>query len=374
MKTIQWWVGASFAAGIVALGAWSAVSALPYESPREVRVIDGGVARRFESHYDAVFPLKTFGTNLWAAIQLKLFGEGRQGVVVGRNGWLYTQEEFRSYPDAQAQIDAHLRLIERVHESLRQRDIELIVALVPAKARLYPEHLDGGSPAAVHQTLYARVRQDLVARGIFAPDLQAAMGWCKQNAAVFLRTDTHWTPEGASCAARALAQGESDRQPAARKAQHFHTEVQAARPHRGDLIQFLPLTPWFDALLPQPDRLPIATTQAEGGDLLSDTPAPELILIGTSYSADARWNFDGALREAFGEDVLNLAQAGHGPFEPMLDFLQRPVTEGRTRQVIWEIPERYLPAGKPLETRGLVQLAHAQTQALPLPQLNQGVR
>lgn len=366
MKSIERVVTLVFAGCVLGLAVWAVACALPYRSPQDVGVVDGGVARRFEAHYDAVFPVKTFGTNLWAAIQLELFDEGRSGVVVGRDGWLYTDEEFRAYPDADVQIDAHLRLIQHVYESLQQRDIELVVALLPAKARLYPEHLAREAPAEVHRQLYARVRENLLARGIVAPDLQAAMGWCKHGAAVFLRTDTHWTPDGANCAARALAQTRSDRVAALRETQTFVTQVEPPRPHRGDLMQFLPLSPWFDTLLPLPDPLPVVSTQAQSDELLSDTPAPEVVLVGTSYSADSRWNFDGALRQAYGRDVLNLAQAGKGPFEPMLDFLQLPVTEAHPRQVIWEIPERYLPAGQPLQTQGLVQLAQADTRPLSM--------
>jgi alginate O-acetyltransferase complex protein AlgJ len=39
-------------------------------------------------------PIKRLGTNLWAALDFKLFNEGRPGVVLGRDQWLYSDEEF----------------------------------------------------------------------------------------------------------------------------------------------------------------------------------------------------------------------------------------------------------------------------------------
>ncbi len=65
--------------------------------------------------------------------------------------------------------------------------------------------------------------------------------------------------------------------------------------------------------------------------------------MGTSYSADRRWNFDGALQESLDQEVLNLAQSGKGPFEPMLAYLEHPPEGPAAARLIWEIPERYLP-------------------------------
>lgn len=355
MRSFHWLVSLSFGAIILLTAGAAVLRALPYDVPAGTDLVEGGLTRGFESHYDKQFPAKTFGTNLWGAIQYLLFGEGRSGVVVGRDGWLYTQEEFRDYPDSEQQIEARLRLIQRAQEELQQRGTELVVALLPAKVRVYPEHLGQQAPAAVHRELYGRTHRELTRRGIVAPDLLLALQGCKENAAMFLRTDTHWTPEGADCSAAAIAAvlaplGE---------AQQFDTQTQSAQTHAGDLMQFLPLAPYFAALLPAPDLLLPRTTSTEGGDLFGDAPTPQIVLVGTSYSADARWNFDGALREALAADVLNLAESGRGPFEPMLDFLALPVAEASPKRVIWEIPERYLPAGEPLKDQGRVHVAQA---------------
>lgn len=348
------WIGMVFAAGITVLAVTAAASALPYRPEPGRSVVSGEATRQFESHYDEQFPVKTLGTNVWGAIQYLLFGEGRSGVIVGREGWLYTQEEFREYSDAEQQIAAHLSLIERAQAELQQRGTELVVAVVPSKARLYPEYVEDAVPAAVHRDLYARLHAELRQRDITAPDLLDALARCKARNAVFLRTDTHWTPEGADCGANAIA---AELAPVT-AAQTFETEVLAPRPHAGDLMQFLPLAPTFSALLPPPDLLVPRSTLGTA-DLLGEAPAPQVVLVGTSYSADRNWDFDGALRKAMATDVLNLAESGRGPFEPMLDFLALPLAEASPRRVIWEIPERYLPAGEPLNDPDRVQLALA---------------
>lgn len=342
MRTYHFVTSFLFGAIIVLMAGAAAVRAIPYEVPDGTKVIDGGLTRSFESHYDKVFPAKTFGTNLWGAIQYLLFGEGRAGVVVGRDGWLYTSEEFSVSSDADAQLRAHLDLIADVQRRLAEQGAQLTVALLPAKARLYPEYLPAEQqPAALHRDLYERARHELERRGIAAPDLLTPLSRCKPQEAVFLRTDTHWTPDGAACTAQALAAAGTV---PVESGTSFLTEIAEERPHQGDLMQFLPLSPYFSGLLPQPDTLVVRTTHAQSADLFGDAPAPSVALVGTSYSADARWNFDGALRQTLEQDVLNLAQAGQGPFEPMLAYLDAPATDGaRPKHVIWEIPERYLP-------------------------------
>ncbi|MCC2658188.1 MAG: hypothetical protein K0Q76_3296 [Panacagrimonas sp.] len=342
MRTYHFVTSFLFGAIILLMAGAAIVRAVPYDVPDDTQVVDGSLTRGFESHYDKVFPVKTFGTNLWGAIQYTLFGEGRAGVVVGREGWLYTSEEFSVAADADAQVDAHLDLIADVQRRLQAQGTKLTVALLPAKARLYPEYLPEQRPATLHRDLYARAQRGLEQRGVVAPDLLGPMSRCKSTDAVFLRTDTHWTPDGAACIAQALAA--SGTVPVA-SGDAFETETAETRTHEGDLMQFLPLAPYFSALLPQPDLLAVRATQSQSADLFGDAPAPSVAVIGTSYSADARWNFDGALRQSLEQDVLNLAQAGHGPFEPMLAYLDQPRKDGPVpAHVIWEIPERYLPA------------------------------
>lgn len=343
MRTYHFITSFLFGAIILLMAGAAVVRALPYDVPGDSRLLDGSLTRSFETHYDKVFPVKTFGTNLWGAIQYLLFGEGRAGVVVGRDGWLYTSEEFSVAPDADTLLRTHLDLIADVQRRLEAQGTQLTVALLPAKARLYPEYLpEEQKPAALHRDLYERARHELERRGIAAPDLLTPMSRCKAQEPVFLRTDTHWTPDGAVCTAQALAAAGTV---PVENGASFLTEIAEERPHQGDLMQFLPLAPYFSALLPQPDTLVVRTTQAQSGDLFGDAPAPRVALIGTSYSADARWNFDGALRQTLEQDVLNLAQVGQGPFEPMLAYLDQPSPEGvKPAHVIWEIPERYLPA------------------------------
>ena len=142
----------------------------------------------------------------------------------------------------------------------------------------------------------------------------------------------------------------------------FRTQETAPQTHRGDLFNYLPLDPWFSALLPPTETIVPTSTEAvaQGNDLFGDDSAPKITLVGTSYSANRLWNFAGALKQALHEDLLNYAKDGKGPFAPMLDYLNSDdIKQAPPRLVIWEIPERYLPAAPALETYVIPPEAYA---------------
>lgn len=343
-----------FAASILVLGATAVVKVVDYRATTESQdslasLVEGRAALAFESHYNQRFPARTFGTNLWAAIDYVLFDEGRPGLVLGRGGWLFTDEEFRTYADAEARVQTHLELVTRVRDELRRRGSELAVALVPSKARVYPEYLGWRRPAAIHGNLYHRIQRELAATGVVRADLLAVLRSGKSQDAVFLRTDTHWTPWGARIAAQEVARCLETAKLAGLGSATYRTRTGPRQSHRGDLFNFLPLDPYFAALLPPSEEIAEPHTEAaaetaSAEDLFGDSRIPSVALIGTSYSANALWNFTGALQEALREDVVNYAQEGKGPFVAMLDYLARtdlPATPPRV--VIWEVPERFFP-------------------------------
>ncbi|MDE1164963.1 MAG: alginate O-acetyltransferase [Pseudomonas sp.] len=338
-----------FLAVLLGMGIWSLWSFASFNRTEQMTVLNGKFTKAVETHYDDQFPIKRLGTNLWAALDYKVFKEGRPGVVLGRDQWLYSDEEFNPVANSQ-QIEAdNFALIKGVQNTLKQHGVQLVLAIVPAKARLYPEHIGDVAPAELHEDLYQQFHAQAQQAGIFAPDLLGPLQQAKPNGQVFLRTDTHWTPMGAEIVAQNLGQAIASKTPLSGEPQSFVTESDASKPYKGDLTNFLPLDPLFSNLLPKPDELAQRTTKAAqdkaaGGDsLFGDSEIP-VALVGTSYSANPHWNFLGALQQALHSDVVNYAEDGHGPILPMLKYLQTDAFKNSAPQVlVWEFPERYLP-------------------------------
>jgi alginate O-acetyltransferase complex protein AlgJ len=339
-----------FIAVLLALGAWSTRSFFGFSTTAETTVLNGRWTKAVETHYDDEFPIKRLGTNLWAALDFKLFNEGRPGVVLGRDQWLYSDEEFNPIVNEELNLQGNYALVEGVRQTLKKRGVKLVMAIVPAKVRLYPEHLSDVRPASIHADLYKDFHDHVAADKILAPDLLGPLQQAKQNGQqVFLRTDTHWTPTGAEIAAKQLAKAIAEKAPLSGEPQHFVTEAEKTEQHKGDLTLFLPLDPLFSNLMPPQEPLEKRTTRAvedkpAGDDAMFASTEVPVALIGTSYSANPNWNFVGALKEALQSDVVNYSEDGHGPILPMLSYLKSDAFKDSPPQVlIWEFPERYLP-------------------------------
>ncbi|WP_341522784.1 alginate O-acetyltransferase [Pseudomonas sp. G.S.17] len=335
---------------LLALGIWSLRSFSSFSTTAQTTILNGRWAKAAETHYDEEFPIKRIGTNLWAALDYKLFNEGRPGVELGKDQWLYTDEEFNAVVNGEQNEADNLAIIQGVRDALKAQGTELVLAIIPAKTRLYPEHIGANKPASLHTDLYQQFHAQAAQAGVFAPDLLTPLQGAKQNGQVFLRTDTHWTPMGAEVVAQQLGAAIAQKNPLNGEPTKFITQAKETSAYKGDLTNFLPLDPLFSNLLPQPDQLQQRSTdlvepQVSGDDALFADSDVAVGLVGTSYSANPNWNFLGALKQALHSDVVNYAEDGHGPVLPMLKYLQTDAFKNSPPQVlIWEFPERYLPA------------------------------
>ncbi len=314
-------------------------------------VVDGSWTSSFQSGFEEALFFRDGAVALWAAARYALFRSGAPGVVVGEGGRLYTAEEFETRADYEERLLARLGQVTVVRDALEAKGIDLVVALVPSKARVQPQHLRQTHlrrrPPAVLADRYSTAIAVLSKAGVPAPDLRPAL----THESSFLRRDTHWTPGGAAVVAQTLAipgRDSLDRSGVGRSA--FESFPGDTVSHTGDLMAFLPLGPFEKRFGLGPEEVLLFETQAPAVDsdtadplALFDTPSIPVALVGTSYSADPLWNFAGFLQEALEAEVLTVAEEGKGPFEPMEAYLRSDtIAEIPPHLVIWEIPERYL--------------------------------
>lgn len=340
------WLPATFLLATVLIGtALTVTSKGLRELPKNQDVVTGKWMHAFETGLDAGVPFRDPAVAFWGTANYRLFDEAREGALVGADGWLYTSEEFQTGTPSgdAAKVSEKLSYIQQVDQQLRAQGARLMVVLVPAKARVYPEHLGRYRIPGSKATRYQAFRNSVVSLGIPAPDIYSALMQAKPQGEVFIRTDTHWSPLGAEVTAQKIAQ--AVRQAFADldlPAAEFQTAQAATPSNLGDLLRYLPL-PRGEGPQATPVRVP--TTQKSGGSeggLLGDDPVA-VTLVGTSYSAVKDWNFEGALKQALGTDVLNVADEGQGPVVPMRAYLKSPALKNNPpKLVIWEIPERFL--------------------------------
>ncbi|MFO1242230.1 MAG: hypothetical protein U1E36_03390 [Rickettsiales bacterium] len=325
-------------------------SVLRYDGPSHdwAAWMQGVAARKVEGDFEKSLPFRDAAIQTWTAFTSSVFHTASKDIHIGKDGWYYTTEELQYYPDGADNYARKIGLISDVQHYLERYDIPLVVLLLPAKARIYPEHLRAIDFPVGKQQIYKKALNALHAKGIIAPDLLPVYESYKaEGGLVYLRTDTHWTPEMAEKVANTLPKTLSDYLPGVQLPKTgFTTITKKSEPFLGDLPKRMVPTGLFQPFVGPFGEIitPHVTTKLDEGEagLFEETQVP-VTLLGTSYSADPKWNFEGAIKTALQSDVLNLAEKGRGPIYPLeqffktTDFINAP-----PKLVIWEIPERSL--------------------------------
>ncbi len=147
-----------------------------------------------------------------------VFKNGNEKVIIGQSGWLFYSGDYEYLinPGFLRQLVLHKRLLTGVqpdplkaildfNRQLKERNIRLILLPVPVKPMIYPEKLSGVS-MSLQNPSFAQFKHELEAAGVTVIDLaDDFMAMRKNGIEPYLKTDTHWTPEGMKLAAQKTA-------------------------------------------------------------------------------------------------------------------------------------------------------------------------
>ena len=354
---------------VMLAGAWQALAA--WRNPESWTDVprtwhdfsDGKTTLKIEKQMDAHLPARERIIAFANSLRWMLLRGGGKDVVVGRGGWLFLTEEIQYDPPKQDPLAARIDLLAHARRALEAQGVQLLVALVPDKARVYPGQLPWGRYPAYNRSRYADGLAGLRARGVPVVDLLPVLAADAQARPTYYRTDTHWNTRGAALAAQAIARqvlANGTCEPATRYATHVG-KVEA-RP--GDLLRMMGLEHVPNAFRPAPDREAPATTEATtaadagGLGLFGDASVP-VVLTGTSFSM--RGNFHGALQQALSCQVLNSAQDGGGFLTATGQYLKDDAFRtSKPKTLIWEVPERFLTQPLTDEAKWLRETGLAQ--------------
>ena len=248
----------------------------------------------------------------------------------------------------------------KVQKTLAAKGIELLVVVVPDKTRIEASQLGSlHRPSAYNQRASQWV-SELKLAGVQALDLTDTLTVFKQkNSAAFLKSDSHWTEQGAEAAAIAVSAEVRRMKIVATPAQTLVIDKRIESQRPGDLIRLAGVD-WLDgALQPQQDvaqetsfKVDVRaasglgsgatqTASAQNDDLFGDADLPNVVVIGTSFSRTS--NFVSFIEKELKAKVANLARSG-GDFSGAMNAYLASVAFKKTppKIVIWEIPERVL--------------------------------
>jgi alginate O-acetyltransferase complex protein AlgJ len=314
-------------AGLLAVWGMSStfitVNALGTAASPDLRsIINGSAAAAFEKKYRDQTFFRQVALDSFGSLRYLAFGAGRKGVVVGDNDWL------------------HIASLVAVRSELDRVGAKLVIALIPEKADIYAEKLDKNASVALN---YENILNQLVAKGFSVPDLRYVFLQQKSQQQLFLRTDTHWTPEGAQVAARALGKelgkiGNTE----------YVLTPSGTKKIEGDLTHYISigyLSARKNFATETINQFALSEKANATADIFESSAIP-VALVGTSYSANENWGFESSLKTVLQSDVLNVAEVGKGPFEPMKNFLSGEKYKSEPpKYLIWEIPLRYFAVG-----------------------------
>jgi len=265
----------------------------------------------------------------------------------GCDNWLFLTDEMALHPDRSASLAAHVKIVEQAAAFLKSRKIGLVVVPVPDKSRVEAAQLCGvDRPAAIAGRL-GEFESRLAQAGIGVVDVLRPMQTA--GGELYYRTDTHWNEHGATTAADAIAEALRQAGLAPTQKSEFRVSTDSSQERVGDLIRLAGLDRVPYPLRPRGDEeaaTAIQQSAAANVGLLDETPAPELAVIGTSFSRRA--NFVPFLSFALAAPVENDAQDGGGVTNAAIAYFAKPeFLKTPPRAVVWEIPERMIEEDVP---------------------------
>jgi alginate O-acetyltransferase complex protein AlgJ len=325
----------AFLIGLASLGI------LSHESPKsqdKMSILKGSLQNTYENVFSSSNPLRQTSIDIWGAFKYMILEQASNGALIGKDDWLFTTEEMTSEADHTANLEASIQEIVKTHDALQAKDITLIPVIIPDKARVYKENLKQNRNADIsnrYSVLLSKLRENKIAVISALDPIQRD----KPIADVFMRHDTHWSPFGSKSVAEHIAQFIA---PGLLDKVQVATNKIGSEPFDGDLLKYVPTGALRSYIGPDERTIErFETTVQSGANLFGDTTI-DVVLVGTSFSAKSDWHFDGFLKQALSVDILNMSQAGKGPFVPMRDYLKSDTFENTPpKLIIWEIPERY---------------------------------
>lgn len=320
------------------------------------------------------------------AVLSRWLQSGNEQVVVGPDGWLFfrpdvealTGPSFLNPPASRPGITATRRqsnplpAIRQLAVDLRARGIELLVVPVPSKAAMLG--MNSTAPAihnAGYQQFVSTLREAQIAvcdlSGILL-DIEDASKHHRPmpSTELYLKTDSHWSPEGMRRAARFIAeQGAMAAIPLAANPSQWKT-IEVSMENVGDTARLLGQSATHPVVSAESCNI-LRVVDQSGSDWQPD-PHAEVLLLGDSFAniysqEELGWGTSAGFAEhlclILGRPVDRIALNAGGALASRRELI-RQLQQGQNRLagkelVIWQFAER--------------ELSQGDWQVLPLPKV-----
>lgn len=275
-------------------------------------------------------------------------------VIIGKNDWLFYTPELIEQT-REVQIQKTLSLIDKLNYELKTNNVKLIVAVIPLKVKIYPEHL----PNNIKLNDYLVQNYDLMldffnARGISAINFDRAFLTSPDRNGddpLFFRLDSHWTPKGVMLAAETTKEYIKNDVSISQlfiSIPEITYDIKFGNRKRysqaRDLVSQLP-SETSNFAPDQVTQVNVIRVNVPPGGMTGKKESASIALVGSDFSRD--WfGFADALRYVLQRDVVSVAVgADQGSWVGMESYLRDDAFQTAPPKVlIWEMPERDMHA------------------------------
>lgn len=305
-------------------------------------------------------------------------------ILPGKNGWLATSA--LDFPDFENAITPFsLQELMRLKTLLAGYGTQLMLVYPPARGIVYPDELSSaviGYQANAQQQHYLGALNTIRSQGITVADLSILLNHNDNSSLVFEKKDTHWSLDGAKAAAKVVA-NEIEKLGLAKLDSQatFETVYTGVKRDVGSIERAVSqicgfgITPSF---LPAYSTVEKLDQQSEFS--LFDDVSKDIVLLGSSFSALPKYNFDGFIREYSNNDVVSYALSGGGIIGSWVNYLKSgDFLAAPPKLIIWEVPAwrefepRFFHAFTPLffdacgQSNAIMHASHSSVSTQKVP-------
>ena len=238
----------------------------------------------------------------------------------------------------------------QLDQALKSQGIQLVVSPLPTRTIVYPEMIDNTQaaqkdyrPDLARENYRASFRRlwglDVYTIDLLAVALNYRQSGRKQN--LYFARDYHWTSAGARVYAKAIAQEIAKLDSYKRLKQEKFVNTFSRSENAAGRLGFL-LEKVCGTKTP-PEKNDVYQTTRVGGSLLGNDEYP-VVLVGSSFSEERNYNFEGFLKESLNLNVLNAAVGGGG-YNAALEayFLGSQYAKSKPKFIVWEFMTSMTP-------------------------------
>lgn len=271
-------------------------------------------------------------------------------IAPGQGTWL-----FRSEYDLSNEFGlpkAYQSDFKRLITELNKKSTEVVIVVQPTRGMMHrdkvkEDHAYGFEFSLARKNL-ENFLQQLRQGGAVVPDVLPLVD-NPPSADYFFRRDHHWTPDGSKVTAELVAD-EIKKMPvyADIEEKSYITETLTVIPKDGTMNRSLRHICGNNYGMQYVQGYQTVPADSDEDALFGDASEPEVVLVGTSNSAERdddykNYNFSGFLKQQLGIDILNVALPGAGQEGALLQYLlsDNYSVDAPPKILIWELPASY---------------------------------